>query len=1323
MKKCSVFFLFVLFFLCNTGQSIAQWHDWDEAHLGQITTNNLSYAFNEDVVFQGPSSIKVDYQNDGAITFPFRYDGDDIYYGGYFHLAIYNPSTTHKVDTFQVEFIDNNQVAAVAKGITTRKGWNRFEIQQKERYSWKYPLGFISLSNYIPRKPDKIRIKSPKGKSGTFYIGKLFFGKSMGSPKLQFDRVARPIPEEDMVVETPPENISGSAVVDLNRIKERLEETNGVAKYYAVASLETSQFDGLTKKVNDYSISTENGVVSGNNNMILMGSSDYDANEVKYSRLMNDVARNYRNVADATQKEALLEMYYKLFDFATFIGGMPDAWSGCDLYLTSVFLMRDKLQETGRLTSELVADYLNRIGYNRIFLNYSWYLKSYSSRFKTSDRGEDIDYIRIVSKQFAMLALMRQSDGERYRDMKQISKFYSEIAFRQSPGIADGYKSDGIAYHHWGWIDQYGTDGTYAAARIVYQLAGGEFKIKEEAHKTIKNQMVREDARSFMNIIPKHTSGKGGELYSYGGNGPNNLSRYAFMAKAGSPDGADDVDADMATIFLRYCRDLLSVSGTNQKLSNFDKKIKTELEGNHQANEMPEGHYTFGHGAMFVHRRAGWMITMKGHSKYQYIRESSDPFITYLGYGMLHCVKGAWNRYGWNRLATDLGQSGYDWRKYPGTTTVHFRNFNDFVNKEYKRYWSRERFVGGVNQEGNGVFTLPVVGSQKNNLGSFRAKKSWFCFDDFIVCVGSGITNSISAEVTSTNLYQDKISSGTKTYYNSTSALTGLSYSKNVYLKENAWMMDGEKLGYWVPAESKLVVKRGEQSSPNWSNKKTVTGNYATAWIEHGKAPKNATYWYVQRMNTTPQKMEQFSEAMKSGNEPFVLMRNDANVHAVYSNKHNAYGMVVFGSSSAINLKEIVSVSESCALMAKRDANDQLMLSVAQPDVDYEFSKSESNNQNWGYSQSHTINVELKGDWTFSEEKPAYASIQANGENTIVVVTVVEGKSFDVKLKENRTENTLDWVEVFNLNNTTEEDNGVTGWTVTEKADGATAQVEDGSFKLNGNATWQSKVIDAGNAQYVKVSGEIVSQTETDLAKTDSIKVFYSVNNGERQLIKSFTGNVLNGNFQLAGITGNNIQVFVQSKVDGTSKGYWLDNVQVCALSETMESLVLSNDELTMLEGDENTLTVTINPNSLSNEKVHWHSSDSNIATVDAEGKVLAKGVGEVEIIASANYVGMADTCQVVVNKRNTSAEKFALSRIALYPNPVKDRVVVSNPKNLKIERIVIVDLSGREVYQQDVNKITENISLDLTGLRKGIYLMKIWKENKDVLVTKIVKQ
>lgn len=89
--------------------------------------------------------------------------------------------------------------------------------------------------------------------------------------------------------------------------------------------------------------------------------------------------------------------------------------------------------------------------------------------------------------------------------------------------------------------------------------------------------------------------------------------------------------------------------------------------------------------------------------------------------------------------------------------------------------------------------------------------------------------------------------------------------------------------------------------------------------------------------------------------------------------------------------------------------------------------------------------------------------------------------------------------------------------------------------------------------------------------------------------------------------------------------------VTVEAATIDVESITLSPESLDLKEGDTAQLTATVLPENATDKTVEWSSQDSNVATVDQEGKVTAVSAGQTYIRALCG--GIEANCPVTVSK------------------------------------------------------------------------------------------
>jgi Leucine-rich repeat (LRR) protein len=134
-----------------------------------------------------------------------------------------------------------------------------------------------------------------------------------------------------------------------------------------------------------------------------------------------------------------------------------------------------------------------------------------------------------------------------------------------------------------------------------------------------------------------------------------------------------------------------------------------------------------------------------------------------------------------------------------------------------------------------------------------------------------------------------------------------------------------------------------------------------------------------------------------------------------------------------------------------------------------------------------------------------------------------------------------------------------------------------------------------------------------------------------------------------------------------------------------------------------------------------WSVMDgSGSATIDANGLLTAITDGTVTVIANANAndaSGIAGTATITISNQSVGLKEATLQSISIYPNPVQNQLFIEITEG-KISAINILGLSGKVVLSNP----NYTKSIDVSGLSKGIYILKIETEN-GVSATRFVKQ
>lgn len=148
----------------------------------------------------------------------------------------------------------------------------------------------------------------------------------------------------------------------------------------------------------------------------------------------------------------------------------------------------------------------------------------------------------------------------------------------------------------------------------------------------------------------------------------------------------------------------------------------------------------------------------------------------------------------------------------------------------------------------------------------------------------------------------------------------------------------------------------------------------------------------------------------------------------------------------------------------------------------------------------------------------------------------------------------------------------------------------------------------------------------------------------------------------------------------------------VCEVTENkkiipVSEVELNKIELTLDEGKEEKLVVTVKPDDATDKSVVWESSNTAVATVDQEGLVKAVKDGTAKITVKTKD-GVEATCDVTVNKKDIPVTEVQLNKevmdlmegdeeklvVTVKPDDATDKSVVWESSN---ETVVTVDQNG----------------------------------------------
>lgn len=787
---------------------------------------------------------------------------------------------------------------------------------------------------------------------------------------------------------------------------------------YTPSKFTDKELDGIRKKYDTYKITYKNGKVTGLPIFMVRQAEAYermipDWNKDMFTRLgmemneyfnlMKRIAIAYNNASDTGVRDELKRKFLAMYDHITDQGvAYGSCWGNIHHYgysmrglFVSYFLMKDVLREAGKLKD--AERTLN------------WYAITNEVYPKPTENGIDIDTFNTKLQGRIASILIMENSPEKLQYLRSFSRWL-DYGCRPAPGLAGSFKTDGACFHHRNNYPAYAVGGLDGATSMIYLLSGTEFKLSELAHETVKNVLLT--MRFYCNLKQwplsmsgRHPNGKG-ELVPI---------QYATMAVAGTPDGKQAYDADMAAAYLRLAAytgmpdkdapDYLPKASARQEL-----KMKELLEAQGFRPEPdPQGNLALGYGCVSVQRRDNWMAVVRGHSRYLWAAEHYLPanfYGRYLAHGSMQILTGkpgemvTFTTSGWQ-------ENGFDWNRIPGVTSIHLPfeqlrakvlNVDTFSGMEEMLY-SDEAFAGGLSQARlNGNFGMKLHEHDKYN-GSHRARKSFHFFGDMIVCLGTDIENTNSEFPTETTVFQlAAVTPEARQYWNACKG-GGQTY------------IDLNGVGYYLSKHSMADAKY-ERNFPQVTvgerSAKPTSGDWVSLTLQHGKAPAGASYEYAVLPHTDAASLKTFAK-----NPAYRVLQQDRNAHIVHSLTDNITSYVLFETPRSLPADGLLQKADTSCLVMVRENNGKLLLTVSQPDLalyrgpsDEAFDKDGKRIERSIYSRPWIDNdsgeipvtVTLKGLWQVAET-PYCKLVSADKKQTVLRFTCRDAASFDVELR------------------------------------------------------------------------------------------------------------------------------------------------------------------------------------------------------------------------------------------------------------------------------------------------------------------------------------
>ena len=158
--------------------------------------------------------------------------------------------------------------------------------------------------------------------------------------------------------------------------------------------------------------------------------------------------------------------------------------------------------------------------------------------------------------------------------------------------------------------------------------------------------------------------------------------------------------------------------------------------------------------------------------------------------------------------------------------------------------------------------------------------------------------------------------------------------------------------------------------------------------------------------------------------------------------------------------------------------------------------------------------------------------------------------------------------------------------------------------------------------------------------------------------------------------------------------------------------ITLNKTELALTVGAEETLSATIAPDNATDKTVSWTSTSDAVATVDANGKVTAVGVGSATITATTTN-GMSATCAVTVTAAQTeesvvlvNGTDFDGTLLEAIESATEGAVITLlddiTESSIELNKKITLDLKGNILTATYFKADNETNVIDSSGDKKG---------------------
>ena len=524
-------------------------------------------------------------------------------------------------------------------------------------------------------------------------------------------------------------------------------------------------------------------------------------------------------------------------------------------------------------------------------------------------RDELLDSWHTLLMAKTVSALLFVDERERARALAGLSRWLSG-SLQYSPGTIGGIKVDGTTFHHGGFYPAYTTGVLAMVGQFIALTSHTRYVPTMEARQVLKSAFI--SMRNYCNIYEWGIGISG--RHPFGGSmKENDVAAFAYLALAGDLSGESNTfDHHLAADYMRLCN------------NDTPEAIYFRKEGITPA-KAPQGFFVYNYGSAGIFRRNDWMVTLKGYTTDVWgseIYRKDNRYGRYQSYGSVQIMGYP------SRKASGFDENGWDWNRLPGTTTIHLPfDLLDSPLPGTTMAHSKENFSGSSSLEGkNGMFAMKLMERNlKNFTPDFVARKSVFCFNNRMICLGTGISNSNASFPTETTLFQSTFQKGKSDIYVD-GKLKNVPFHQELNDGKRHCIQDGYNNYYLVNGDN-VQIQIARQDSHHEKTRAKTQGTFASAYINHGAAPQNAGYEYMVLIQPSPKELD---AARRKA--PYQILHKDSIAHVVIDKQTGITAYAAFETYLPQKDELFLSIPAETMVMQKQSGSN-LLLSVCDPNL------------------------------------------------------------------------------------------------------------------------------------------------------------------------------------------------------------------------------------------------------------------------------------------------------------------------------------------------------------------------------------------------------